>query len=329
MSEEPTASTWGAFGVSVRGASHQRSGLPNQDSIQWYPRRPGRYGPPLVMVVSDGHGSAKSFRSDVGSEIAAKRTRETVRQLLKSEIVSSHPSIIKRLIDERLPRDLVQNWRKAVDKHISENPFKDDEFARLEKKEGILACKKVQENPYLAYGATLLVVLISKNFIYFLQLGDGDILIVTDNGEVIRPLPKDDRLIANETTSLSQRLAWQEFRSSFIPLADFPPALILLSSDGYSNSFRDEESFLKVGRDFLDLMQNEGSKMVWYNLHNWLHEASQLGSGDDISLGVIYRKDVVQPVDVNNLDAESAEVDNCLDAPLEDNSNDNARSYYA
>lgn len=304
MTENISEYVWGVFGESVIGASHVRNNLVNQDSIGWYARRSGKYGPPLVMVISDGHGSLKSFRSNTGADLATKRTRETIIQLLKSEMVTSDLTKIKRLLEERLPRDVVINWSKAVEKHRKENPFTEQELDLLEEKEGPTACKKVQENYKIAYGATLLIALVSSSFIHILQLGDGDIFLVSDSGEVTRPLPKDERLIANETTSLAQEKAWQEFRSSFIPFAGNPPALILLSSDGYSNSFRDEESFLKVGKDILDLMRTEGPGIVRSSLSDWLKEASQAGSGDDISLGIIFREDAVQPMEYLDLSGQ-------------------------
>ncbi len=278
-----------------------------RDSIHWFPKQPGKYGPPLVMILSDGHGSAKSFRSDIGADIATKRTRESIMQLMKSEIMTSDLTTIKRSLDERLPRDIAINWSKAVDKHLKEYPFTEKEWAYLEEKEGLTACKKVQAHPRIAYGATLLIVLISSSFIHILQLGDGDILTVSDTGEVSRPLPKDERLIANETTSLAQDKAWQEIRSSFIPLAGPPPSLILLSTDGYSNSFRDEESFLSVGKDILDLMRTEGPRMVRSSLSDWMKEASKSGSGDDISIGIIFREEAIQPFEY--LDPAQQELD--------------------
>jgi len=320
MTENQNEHIWGAFGQTIRGAAHERNDLPNQDSIHWFPKQPGKYGPPLVMIVSDGHGSAKSFRSDIGADIATRRTRETIMQLLKSEIITSDLSMIKRLLDERLPRDVVINWAKAIEKHLKENPFTEKELARLEEKEGPAACKNVQDQPKIAYGATLLIVLLSSSFIHILQLGDGDIFSVSDTGEVTRPLLKDERLIANETTSLSQDKAWQEFRSSFIPLAGSPPALILLSSDGYSNSFKDEESFLKVGKDILDLMRTEGPRMVRCSLSDWLKDASQSGSGDDISLGIIYREDAVQPIEYLDLPQQEMDSEECSNEFIEDNS---------
>jgi hypothetical protein len=165
----------------------------------------------------------------------------------------------------------------------------------LAAKDGPRARQKVEEHPSLAYGATLLVTLVTDAFIAFFQLGDGDILVVSDSGEVTRPIAHDERLFANETTSLSGASAWTEFQTSFQPLAGSPPAMILMSTDGYSNSFRDEDSFLKVGADILDVMRSDGVQKVRGSLREWLAEASKSGSGDDISLGIVYREDAFAP----------------------------------
>ena len=248
---------WHAMGESVRGASHIRNDQVNQDGIDWYPRAVRASGPPLIMALSDGHGSSKCFRSDLGAQFAIKSAKDVIKQFLASDVSQADLSIVKRLLDERLPRDLVQNWRKAVDRHFKENPITAGELAELEAKDGLSSKNKVEENHYLAYGATLLTGFITESFIAILQLGDGDILTVADSGEVGRPLPVDERLIANETTSLSNKSPWQDFRTSILPIFSQPPALILFSTDGYSNSFRDEASFLKVGADVLDLLRHD------------------------------------------------------------------------
>jgi len=293
MAEPTHPAIWRALGATTRGSAHERSGLPNQDHINWYPKRPGRYGPPMVVAVADGHGSAKSFRSDIGAELATRRTKLAVRQLLKSNFPNLEPLMVKRLLEERLPRDLVLGWTAAVDQHLADNPIKDEEYRRLEDKEGPAARQKVEANPYLIYGATLLVTLVIEAFAAYFQLGDGDILVVSDQGEVSRPLPKDERLIANETTSLCTHMAWQDFRTGFQTFAGLPPALILMSTDGYTNSFRDEASFLKVGSDLLEMLRTDGVHSVRCGMKGWLEEASRSGSGDDITLGMIYREDAI------------------------------------
>ena len=144
------------------------------------------------------------------------------------------------------------------------------------------------------YGSTLLTVLAGPEVLLFLQLGDGDILVVADDGTVTRPMPEDSRLMANETTSLCTVDAWREIRVALYPLVEGAPALILLATDGYANSFVSEQDFLRVGPDYLQAIREEGLAAVGSHLDEWLAEASTQGSGDDITLGIVSRSDVAE-----------------------------------
>lgn len=284
---------WRVFWATVQGATHQRSDLPNQDHIDWYPKKPERCVPPVIMAISDGHGSPKYFRSDIGSKIATQQAIKIIKDILKSELIDRDLLTVKRSIDERLPRELVQAWRKGITRHLEDNPMQDEELEKLELKEGFSARKYIEAHPEFAYGATLLVVFITEIFIAYLQLGDGDILVVSDGNEVSYPLAKDDRLFANETTSLSSESAWVDFRVGFQPIVDLlPPALIMISTDGYSNSFHDQASFDQVGVDLLRYLRCDGVRQVRSDLQGWINEASRAGSGDDITLGLIYRETI-------------------------------------
>lgn len=287
MEDEKAKSVWRVIGKSVRGASHLRSGLPNQDAIHWEPESGAQT--PLILAVSDGHGSNKCFRSDLGSSFAVSTAAEVLRQLLSGQPDLENLSAIKRTAEERLPQTLVREWKQAVEGHLSQNPITEEEWARLVEKDGHPARQAVEANPALVYGATLLTILIADNFILYLQLGDGEILTVSETGEVIQPLPKDERLIANETTSLCGPNAWRDFRFGFQALSSSPPALIMLSTDGYPNSFQDEAGFLKVGTDFLDMIRTEGLDKVNSSLETWLSDASGAGSGDDVTVGIVKR----------------------------------------
>ena len=68
------------------------------------------------------------------------------------------------------------------------------------------------------------------------------------------------------------------------------PEMLLLSTDGYSNSFREDAGFLNVGRDILEAIRAEGIERVSEQLEGWLTEATDCGSGDDISVGILCRK---------------------------------------
>jgi hypothetical protein len=281
---------WHAIGASVQGAAHQRFGLANQDAIRWLP--PTGLGPPLILAVSDGHGSAKSFRSHIGSEQAVGTAAWVLQDLLDGQPDPANLSAIKRTAEDRLPREIVRRWREAIEDHLKQTPLTPAELEALEERKGASARKAVVDNPLLAYGATGLNVLAADAFILYLQLGDGDILVVRESGEVSRPLKKDTRLIADQTTSLCSPNAWRDVQVRFQALVDPPPALILVSTDGYANSFTSEAAFLKVGSDILDIVRADGIGAVEANLAEWLAEASQKGSGDDITLGILCRLDV-------------------------------------
>jgi hypothetical protein len=270
---------WKIASASARGSSHVRSGRPNQDACE---HGTGAQGSPLkaVLAVSDGHGGSRHFRSEIGSRLAA---HIAVSVLQESIAESSFP-------DEAVPpliRKIVDDWRTAVLSDLAQHPFTPEEWAELETAEGSAAKTAVEEDPVLAYGATLLVVAAAETFMLYLQLGDGDILAVDAVGNTSRPLPSDDRLIANQTTSLCQPDSWKEFRTTIVRKPAEFASVVLASTDGYANSFRSDEDFLKIGRDYLNLVREDGLDALAEDLPNILAEASQQGSGDDITLSVL------------------------------------------
>ena len=269
---------WRTLKASVRGAAHYRSGLPNQDAV-----RVARFNDdlPLFMALADGHGSAKCFRSQRGARLAVIVAQQVCGQLFKLD----RPSQIKRWAEEELPKGLVRRWCERVDRLLARCPFTPAELAPLD----AASRRLLDAHPYLAYGSTLLVVVVAPGFILYLQLGDGDLLTVSAEGEVERPIPKDERLIGNETTSLCSAQAWNELQVRFQTLAGAPPALILAATDGYANAFRNEAGFQQVAQDLWALLRDDDDAAVKPHLKGWLNEASQQGSGDDITVGLIWR----------------------------------------
>src|SRR5262249_43648933 len=159
-----------------------------------------------------------------------------VHDFLSGQAEAENLSLVKRAAEEWLPRAIVRAWSEAVSEHLKANPLTEVELAASGRGNGTTA-----------YGATIVTAAAPAQVLLYLQLGDGEILTVNDQGMVSKPLVKDDRLFANETTSLCTADAWSDFRVSFQPITNEQPALILLATDGYPNSFRDEAGFLKVG----------------------------------------------------------------------------------
>lgn len=278
---------WNALGKSVPGANHIFKGVPNQDYIDWE-----SVGKNLILAIADGHGSSKSFRSKEGSEFAVKAFLNLFQQLLEKTAEEIIPVLLKRNGKEQIPRQLVEDWKVMVQHHLESNPFTKEEWEELISKEGLEAHTKIDENPLIAYGSTLLGVVAHPNYIFWLQLGDGDILVVTDTGEIMRPIDTDPNLIGNETTSLCTRDAANQTRLRFVSLENYPPQLIMLSTDGYSNSYPEESDFLKVAADYLQLLKKRGAEKLEQALENFLSTTSEQGSGDDITVGLVYRADL-------------------------------------
>jgi serine/threonine protein phosphatase PrpC len=267
-----------------------RSGSPNQDAVRCSVIGGGGASPDVVVAaVSDGHGGARHFRSQVGSALAVS----TAADVLTGFFFPRAPGADGRSIDavrvRALQKTIVDNWLAAVSSDLENHPLTERELNRLQADDGPESRKAVEAMPALAYGATFLVAAATEDLILFLQLGDGEILNVDDGGETTRPLPADGRLSGNQTTSLCQSDGWREFRSACFTDPDLP-ALVLLSTDGYVNSFRSDQDFLQIGSDYLAMIQEHGIETLTEELPAILNEASRQGSGDDITLAILHRE---------------------------------------
>lgn len=305
---------WRIIGQSVQGSSHLRKGLPNQDAIAWLPA--AGVGPPLALAVSDGHGDRRCFRSDVGARLAVETGSHLLMEFLDCPFDPNNLSLIKHTAEDRLSEGLVRSWRQEVEKHLAENPFRQEEWDFLREKVGEEARSAIENDPFLAYGATLLLAAVTETYLLCMQLGDGDILAMDAAGVAGRLVAKDERLIGNETFSLCMREAWNGIHVELIPFRQAPPALVLISTDGYSNSYASEEGFLQTGPDYLRMIRSEGIEAVQQKLQGFLEETSRKGSGDDITLGMIKRSEK-QDWDCFNLRLSSLERDIAAKASIE------------
>jgi hypothetical protein len=260
---------WSVIAETVRGASHIRSGLPNQDAVDvWQPDRPAAS---VALCVADGHGSQRSFRSDRGARFAVEVGLEVGAEFLQGTWDGLPLSEIRRQAEERLPQAVSSRWRAKVDEDCDREPLPEG-----------------TPDAYLAYGSTVLVVLVSSTLFVYAQLGDGEILVVDATGRSRRPLSGDSRLIGNETTSLASPKPWREFRVAIEPAAVARPALVLVTTDGYPNSFKDDAGFLQAGADILALLRSDGPDAIKRDLPVWLRESSDEGSGDDVTVALLF-----------------------------------------
>lgn len=278
---------WLCITNTVIGDSHIRKSVANQDAIK-QTLIPGNC-PMQVLAIADGHGSEHCFRSDIGSQFAIDVAIEMLTEYCqsinrrgiefygqkKSSILinSSLTNVRKNLIPT-----LIKSWKEKVETHLASNPIAEN--------------FKV-DDPFLLYGTTLVAVVMSDQFAMFLQLGDGDILTVSEDSIVDHLFVGASAKIGDETNSLCMVDAATLFEVEIRFFdQDFEiPRTVLACTDGFSNAFKSEDSFRRAGVDFSTFLRtNEGVANVKESLEMWLREYSNY-SGDDVSVGLIYRTD--------------------------------------
>ncbi len=266
-----TAAAWSAVTASVRGASHDRTGLPNQDAVRVADVEGRTLG--VVAAVADGHGGSRYVRSATGSSVAVDIACDVAREVLQELGGNPDTKNIRDALAGRIAPAVVQQWRDRVRGDHDLHPFTDEESAR--------GGANLAADPYIAYGCTLIVALMGPTWVGLLQIGDGDALVVEPDGSVASPIPTDDRLVGGETTSLCLPGAVNDARIAVrrAPL----PELVVLASDGYGNSFESPRWREESGAGFLEAVRRDGLDHVATKLPGWLNDSAQAG-GDDVTM---------------------------------------------
>ena len=254
------------FGESVQGASHIRTGRECQDSLKKVEKDENT----LILAVADGHGSDSCPYSKTGSEVAVNVFCKIMGDYL--ETYAGQPELLltflKREGDTKVAQAIDAEWKRRILKLHSKY------------KREIIPDK---EAIYRMYGSTLIGLVITKEFLFAFQLGDGDIIKVSEMG--VQNIIEADKILGTETHSLSKAQAWKKAITYIKKQEENEPLPIMymLSSDGMANSYKNDDEFKKTCSDYFDLLKEHGAKAVSDNLKAWLNETIELGCGDDIT----------------------------------------------
>ena len=264
----------------VKGATHQRKGLPCQDSKKIVDISADI----VIIAVADGHGSEKCPRSDRGSTIAVNTFCEVMKNYLQSYGMDDNGlanliTFLNREGDMRFAQDICEEWQARV----KQSYYKNKEEGMLDEN-GNIKWSAV----YSLYGTTLLGMLITDSFVFSFQIGDGDINLVTEKG--VFSLVEPEKFLGTETHSLSKPDAWRKAVASVRRRdgENEKSCMYMLSTDGFANSYTCDTEFQKTCKDYFNMIQEHGAEKVQANLKQWLTETSELGCGDDITVVMVY-----------------------------------------
>jgi len=290
---------WQLLAESRAGTNHQRAGRPHQDWLAIspdYTAASGHAGADTVLLaVADGHGSAEHPHSDRGAKWATEAFLELATLLCKQSQEQPLP-LVKALAEEDFPLRLTRYWRSRVraetrpgqpaeDPPAASGPddqAPDDQAPDDQAPEDRAPEDRDAEDVLVDYGSTLLGAMLTPRLLICWQLGDGDIVIVDGNTPSC-PLTAGEGRLGVRTDSLCQPDAWQRMRVHWQPITGKPPSLVMLSTDGLSDSFADRAGFEEFAVEMLGRVRSEGAGSVQARLADWLDRASEF-SGDDVTV---------------------------------------------
>ncbi|MER7348528.1 protein phosphatase 2C domain-containing protein [Streptomyces aurantiacus] len=279
--ETPTpVGDWELLHGAVKGVAKRYS----QDSCAAKPTAGGRA---VVLAVADGHGSAAHFRSDLGARWAVEEFTACAEVFAHEAVrvgadAASWPGL--RAEARLLPQAVGHRWHRRALLHDANAPAHGASPARRAAARARFAKEGARGTWDLAaYGSTLLGAVLTRQMLLCWQLGDGDVVLIDDDGGAPRTPLSTGPDMGDETDSLCEPEPWRKTRTYWQPLTGGPPPTVLLSTDGLSKSFADHQGFLDFATGVRARAAEQGVAAVQEQLGDWLGRAAKY-SGDDTTL---------------------------------------------
>ena len=267
------------FSHSVMGASHEKTGSVCQDSSAF--KVADNYA---IAVVADGHGSKKHFRSHIGSKYAVEATIEAIDRFYEDpeEFEANFPKNHKMIL-RNIEKQIIANWNYKVSKHLEENPVTDDEKSKFTDEE----FEKIQPESY--YGSTLIAAIAGREFTFGVQIGDGSLVALFEDGKAVMPMEYNESAPANVTASICNSNAASMFSSFYTDKKKL--IAMFASTDGLYTSFGSEYDFLDYHTIIASqLTDPEALRQI---IINNLTKRSRFGTEDDISLACVFDSELL------------------------------------
>lgn len=286
------------YNYSCQGESHKVRGKPCQDCSYSTLLEDGT----AIIIICDGHGGDSYFRSDVGARIAVEVTAVALVSFVKNvdpDLFYSKPFIMKEAmstvkIDTHFtPIDnyfrqlffaIVSQWRQKVTLHFEETQTNKQKLENVN--EQSLGTQEDEWKIWSIYGCTLLAYVQTPNYWFAFQLGDGKCISFHKQPLWKEPIPWDDRCFLNETTSLCDVDAPNEFRYCYEGGENYPIA-VFLGSDGMDDSFEDTSALVSFYIGIIKMLVIEGRETTICSIEEDLPQLSVIGSHDDMSLAFV------------------------------------------
>lgn len=276
-----------AFSATETGYNHTKINKLCEDASDFYDDERMH-----ICVVADGHGSDNYPRTDRGARYAVDSAIICIIEFVKN----ADPKQV--LDDERrdfslllqLSKSILNNWHQSVGDDYNRHPFEEKELEKVSEKykRRYLSADKGERCIEKAYGCTLIAYVVTAEYSFGLQIGDGKCVVVDKYGNFIEPIPWDANCQLNVTTSICDSDAIEEFRFN---ISDQIPTAVFCGSDGIDDSYANSEELHALYRSILKIFVEHGSDVGQNEIKEYLPVLTKKGSGDDVSIGMIIDMD--------------------------------------
>ncbi len=277
-----------------------------------------------IVAVADGHGDSACTYSDKGAYFATEALTSVLR-----ELVAKHPlkALYAHILQnrEQIIQQVVKTWNMLVFEDYSlknqgfassylyeqvktyiQNLFvkvrreissKDAPSYFITQSENEDALKKITR----LYGTTLNGMLFTKDFVFCLGIGDGDVTFVQD-GKAYWMLPPSEQF-STSTASMCYKpqRAVEYFVSTLVRFDNknkggkklfstgICPDYFLIATDGFRNSFISDDHFTKK---LTEIAKHKNNGFASFKAHSseWVKTlTAESVYQDDITLCLIYK----------------------------------------
>lgn len=299
------------FSKSIKGSSHYDNGKPMQD---WSEHLYLEDCKADILLVSDGHGSEKHFRSDRGAKFAVEAAKEGVVEFLKNfnpvlpvETFrrrgvqgikdSTHEDYTPHDEYERDFRQLFENikfrWCEKVVKDWTENAPLDKELNYPDMQGNTMDLSYYEKGrEVVAYGCTLIAAVKTPHYWIAFQLGDGKCISFHADGTWYEPIPWDSRCFLNITTSLCHEGS-ESFRYCY---GNIECPCLFIGSDGMDDSYMPLDKLAEFYGVVIRVVAEKGIEYTKEQLEKMMAVISEKGSHDDISITFWLEDNVLLPL---------------------------------
>ena len=272
-----------AFSATETGYNHTRINKVCEDASDFYDDEKMH-----ICVVADGHGSDNYPRTEFGSKFAVdaaiKNVIEFVNTAEKSQVINDAENNFERM--NQLAKSILRSWYESVEEDYNKKPFTEKELEKVsDKYKNRYLSENIEERKVeKAYGCTLIIYVITDDYSFGMQIGDGKCVLIDENGQFLEPIPWDDDCQLNVTTSICDDDAIDEFR---FYISDKMPTAVFIGSDGIDDSYANKEELYALYRSILKIFIEYGDEVGKSEIREYLPVLTKRGSGDDVSMGLI------------------------------------------